>query len=287
MNDPSSTQGQGPTESKESELLAGLRAGEPNSFENLVRSFSPRLLSTAMRMLGSEADAQDAVQEALISAWKHIDKFEASSSLSTWLHRIAVNACLARLRSSQAKREVPLSDGASPVNLAFEGLPSAWSEPGPNLEKRVAMRQAIQRALALIPLEFRTVLLLRDVEELSSREVAEQLGISDASVRQRLHRARSTMAELLRPELCEGPALTCGGQFDLLMDYIDQQLPLNLQGPVTEHVQGCETCRSLSAVYRQTVAWPKAIADLTALDEAPAHWLGLTLEKGLRSAPVG
>lgn len=286
MNPQSPLNRQIPEQNKEAELLAGLRAGHADSFENLLRTHSPRLLSTAIRILGNEADAQDAVQEALISAWKHIDKFEGNSSLSTWLHRIAVNACLAHLRTSQVKTEVALTDGESAINLAFEGLPSAWSEPGPNLEKRVAMRQTIQRALGLIPEEFRTVLLLRDVEEFSSREVAERLGISDASVRQRLHRARSTMAEILRPELCEGPALTCGGQFDLLMDYIDQQLPAELKGPVSEHVQGCETCRGLHTVYLQTVAWPKAVAELTALEEAPAPWLGITLEKGIRSLPL-
>ncbi len=146
------------------------------------------------------------------------------------VHRIVVNACLAVLRTARAKTEVSIETGSRTIALAFEGLPSAWSEPGPSLEKRVAMRQALQRALSSIPEEFRTVLLLRDVEELSSREVSERLGIPDTAVRQRLHRARSAMAELLRPELCDGPERLCGGQLDLLMDYIDNALPPGTAG---------------------------------------------------------
>jgi predicted DNA-binding protein (UPF0251 family) len=140
---------------------------------------------------------------------------------------------------------VRLGYGERPVSLAFEGLPKAWSEPVFSLEKRIAMRRSIQKALNLIPEDFRIVLILRDVEEWSSREVADRLGIPDAAVRQRLHRARTAMAELLRPELCEGPELTCGGQLDLLLDYIDRALPAELQTPVHEHIQGCEACTGL------------------------------------------
>src|SRR5439155_15022488 len=141
------------------------------------------LLTTASRILGRDRDAQDAVQDSLVSAWKNIGDFQGTSGIYTWLHRITVNACLAKLRTAPAKSEVSISDDERPVNLAFEGLPMAWSEPGPSLEKRLMMRRSLQKALDMIPEEFRTVLILRDVEELSSQEVAAQLGVPDATVR--------------------------------------------------------------------------------------------------------
>ena len=264
----------------ESSLLIGLRSGDPASFERLVRSNSARLLATASRILGSERDAQDVVQEALISAWKSIDTFEGTSSLYTWLHRIAVNACLARLRTARSKSEVSIADADRPVSLAFEGLPSAWSHSGPSLEQRLAMRRAIQKALNLIPEDLRIVLLLRDVEELSSHEVSERLGIADTAVRQRLHRARTAMAEVLRPELCGGPELTCGGQVHLLLDYIDNKLPSALQPPVHAHIEGCLACTALLNTYRKTIGIPRAIAGLTSPDDVSHGWISQTVTRG-------
>jgi RNA polymerase sigma-70 factor (ECF subfamily) len=263
----------------DSSLVDGLRLRDSASFEQLVRTHSGRLLATASRMLGSESDAQDVVQEAMISTWKNIASFEGTSAFSTWLHRIVVNACLARLRTAQHKSEVSLGDEHRAVNPAFEGLPLAWSEPAPTMEKRLTMSRALQKALSQIPEEFRTVLLLRDVEELSSREVSERLGIPDATVRQRLHRARTAMAELLRPELCNGPELTCGGQLDLLMDYIDKALPADLQTPVHQHIEGCATCHSLHETYRMTIGIPRAIAELTALGEIDPEWVSNTVTR--------
>jgi len=260
----------------ESSLLCGLRTGDPASFEHLARNYSGRLFATAARILGSEVDAQDVVQETLISAWKGIASFEGTSGLYTWLHRITVNACLARLRTARAKSEVSIADDNRSVGIAFEGLPPAWSDPAPGLEKRLTMRQALQKALSLVPEDFRTVLLLRDVEDLSSREVADRLGLPDATVRQRLHRARTLMAELLRPELCNGPELICGGQLDLLLDYIDNALPTDVQAPVHDHIEGCPACTSLRDTYRMTIGVPRAIAELTAVDDVPSDWIAET-----------
>jgi RNA polymerase sigma-70 factor (ECF subfamily) len=271
----------------ESTVVVGLQAGNPEAFEELVRTSSGRLLATAYRILGSEDAAQDAVQEGLIAAWKAIASFEGESSLSTWLHRIVVNASLARLRSAKGRGEVSLSDETGTVASAFEGLAGAWTEPGPRLETKLAMRTAIQKALRLIPEEFRTVLVLRDVEELSSREVAERLGIPDATVRQRLHRARAAMAEILRPELCGGAELTCGGQLDLLLDYIDAALPAELQVPVHEHLESCETCGSLLEIYRTTVGIPRAVAEWTTFDDVPEAWISRTAALGNAGGEVG
>lgn len=268
----------------ESSLLQGLRSGDPASFEEVVRKHGGRLLAVAARILGSEDEAPDVVQEAFISAWRGIAAFEGSSRLSTWLHRIVVNACLARLRAAPVKSEVSLADEEQGVRLAFAGQPSAWFDPGVDLEKRVAMRHAIQRALRLIPEELRSVLLLRDVEGLTSREVADHLGLPDTTVRQRLHRARRAMAELLRPELCTADQLTCGGQLDLLLDYIDGLLSAEMQPQVQNHLDTCAMCASLLGTYRATIAIPRAIAELTAVEDVAGAWVTETVARAMRPA---
>jgi RNA polymerase sigma-70 factor (ECF subfamily) len=272
------------SEAEDRSLVEGLKASKPEAFENLVRNFSPRLLATANRVLRNADEAQDAVQEALISVWKSIGQFQGMASLSTWVHRIVINICLARMRSSRAQREVSIADEGSSFSVAFEGLPAAWSEPGPNLEKRVAMRRSIQRALDEIPEEFRIVLLLRDVEELSSRETAEKLGIADSLVRQRLHRARTIMAEMLLPELCEGPGLMCGGQLDLLLDYIDSALPVDLQQPVHDHIESCPTCAGLLNQYRATIGIPRAVLEFTQVPDVDAEFVVGTVDLWKRVA---
>lgn len=263
----------------ETELIAKLRAQDPASFEEIVRQYSARLTSTAGRIFGNDRDSQDAVQDAFISAWQAIGTFKGESSLYTWLHRITVNVCLARMRSSQFRNEVSIADENHEVGIAYADLPAAWSEPSPDMENRLAMRQSIERALKGIPEEFRTVLILRDVEDFSSREVAEQLGLSDATVRQRLHRARAAMAEQLRPELCNAPPLTCGGQLDLLFDYIDNALAQEQQGPVGDHIRDCVTCSGLLHTYRATVGLPRAILDLTAASEPKEEWIRATVTR--------
>lgn len=108
--------------------------------------------------------------------------------------------------------------------------------------------------------EYRTVLVLRDIEELSSKEVALALSISDASVRQRLHRARQSIAERLRPELRGADAITCGGRLDLLFDHLDGVLEEKLRVPVGAHVAGCATCTALASGYVVTLAEIKSAA---------------------------
>jgi len=246
---------------QESNLLVRLRSRDPQAFEELVRSLSPRLLSSAVRILANQDDARDAVQEAFVSVWKNIGQFAGDSSLYTWIHRIVINACLARLRSIRTRKEVDLAsvEVGTPGPVSYLG--ERWSDSGPSLEKRTAMRQALERALGKLPHDLRLVLLLRDVEELSSKETAVQLGIADALVRQRLHRARTIMAETLRPELCERPELTCGGQLDLLLDYIDSALPSDLRQAVHDHISSCPACANLLTIYRTTIGLPQAWRD--------------------------
>lgn len=265
----------------EAELVSALQQGESSAFATLVTLVGPKLVASATRILRRRQEAEDAVQETLLAVWKSIRKFEGGSSLYTWMHRILINSCLARLRSTRAAEEIVLSN-LDDKNMPGERTPrDNRGQQGSTLEKQIAMRHTVEKALQQIPEEFRTVLLLRDVEELSSKEAAELIGISDSLVRQRLHRARTMMAEILRPELCSGRELTCGGQLDLLMDYIDGLLSVEMFDPVDSHIASCEACTRLLLAYRGAINYPKALREPNCDPELPVELVKRIVEQAV------
>ncbi len=199
-----SAQLQTPNPINEAALLAGLRDGEDEAFEALVRTYGGRLLQVARRFVGAE-EARDAVQEALLSAFKAIDRFDGKSKISTWLHRIVVNTCLMRLRRQKSRPEQSIE----PL------LPSYLEDghragPGPDWEsperilRRTQTRELVHEAIDRLPENYRTVLLLRDIEGLSGAETGDKLGITTGAVKVRLHRARQALREILDPHLRKG-----------------------------------------------------------------------------------
>jgi RNA polymerase sigma-70 factor (ECF subfamily) len=182
----------------ESALVAQLRAGDESAFERVVRQYSPRMLAAARRILRNEEDARDALQDAFISAFKALPQFEGESRLSTWLHRIGINAALMKLRSRQRKNERPISellprflDDGHPAEP-----PGPW-EPVEKLLERQETRDLVRRTIDELPDSHRIVLILRDIEELSTEQAAEELGVSVGVVKTRLHRARQALRTLL------------------------------------------------------------------------------------------
>jgi RNA polymerase sigma-70 factor, ECF subfamily len=186
----------------EPQLIARLRAGEETAFEQLVRSTSGRLLAAARRLLRNEEDARDAVQSAFIRAFQSLSRFREESRLSTWLHRILVNEALMRLRS-RARGEEESIDGLLPTFVA-DGHQTRdtvdWSETADKALERAETAALINRAIDQLPESYRTVLVMRDLEELSSAEVAEMLGVSTNVIKVRLHRARQALRTLLERE---------------------------------------------------------------------------------------
>lgn len=183
----------------ETELVAQLQAGSDSAFEVVVRTYGGRMLAVARRMLGSDEDAQDAVQEAFLSALKAIGQFEQQSKLGTWLHRIVVNVALMKLRSRRRKPEA-LIDDLLPKFLddGHQAQPAVdWRDTADvalmKSETRALVRQCIQQ----LPEIYRTVLVLRGIEELDTDESAQMLGVTVAVVKTRLHRARLALRTLL------------------------------------------------------------------------------------------
>lgn len=196
MTEPGSTPLQ-----DENALLAALRANEASAYETLVRQHLPRLLTVTRRILGNEEDAHDAVQEAFLSAFKGLASFDGASRLATWLHRIAVNAALMKLRSRKRKPEQSL-DGLLP-RFIDDGHqadpPAAWQESAEQILSRQEVRERVRQAIDELPESYRTVLLLRDIEEMDTEETARALGVSVGVVKTRLHRARQALRSLLDP----------------------------------------------------------------------------------------
>lgn len=194
-----------PADAGETELLARLKAGDPRAFEQLVRDLGPRMLATAKRFLPGDDDAQDAVQEAFISAIRALPNFEGHSRLSTWIHRILVNACLMKLRSRQRRPE-RLIDDLLP-RFAEDGHHAepvaAWTPPEAGLEQ-TELRTLVRSAIDQLPETYRTVLLARDIEGLDTEATATLLGMTPAAVKTRLHRARLALRELLNPHFRGG-----------------------------------------------------------------------------------
>ena len=197
--------GQAERSQGEAPLLSRLRAGDPEAFEVLVRMQTPRLLAVTRRMLRNEEDAKDAVQDAFIHAFKSLDSFEGSCQISTWLHRIAVTSSLMKLRSRRRKPETPIEE-LLPAFLEdghHAAHPPEWREDALALMERREERDFVRACIDQLPESYRTVLVLRDIEELDGGETAQLLGVTENAVKVRLHRARQALRSLLEPRFRE------------------------------------------------------------------------------------
>jgi RNA polymerase sigma-70 factor (ECF subfamily) len=194
---------EGPSLADEGRLVDRLRAGDDSAYEQLVRTFGPRLLAVIRRFLPDQEDGQDALQDAFLSAFKAIDRFKGDSSLGTWLHRIAVNAALMRLRSRKRRPERPIEDLLPRfVEDGHRERPGqAWAVTHDTSVADRETRELVRSCIDRLPDSYRTILLLRDIEEHSTEETAAILELSVANVKTRLHRARQALRELLDPHL--------------------------------------------------------------------------------------
>jgi RNA polymerase sigma-70 factor (ECF subfamily) len=181
-------------------LLEAMRRGEGDAFDRFVARFAPLILAFGMRMCGHRQDAEDVFQETLVKVYDQVSSLADPGALRTWLWRVVSNECLMSRRGPRdPRRSVGLGDmshgdDAALVEFADDGAPS------PELEAiRSEDRARIEGALRRLSPEYRAIVLLRDFEELSTAEVAEVLGITEANAKVRLHRARLA----LRRELAE------------------------------------------------------------------------------------
>ncbi|MCA9771283.1 MAG: sigma-70 family RNA polymerase sigma factor [Myxococcales bacterium] len=186
-----------------SDLLARLVAREPKAFEEVVRKHGPRMRATARRLLRSESDADDCLQNAFLQVFRHIDRFEGRASLASWLRSITANEALMMLRARRAHPEEdiePLLPAFLPDGHRAHESPLG-SEPLDALVEREQIAALVRRNIEHLPENHRTVVLLRDIEGFSTEEVAKLLDTNENVIKARLHRARAALKRLLEVSL--------------------------------------------------------------------------------------
>jgi RNA polymerase sigma-70 factor, ECF subfamily len=173
------------------DLLHAHVEGDPQAFAELFLRHRDRLWAVAIRTLADREEAADALQDALLSAHRAAAKFRGDSAVTTWLHRIVVNACLDRIRRRQAHPTVPLPDGSRPD----DGRPTAAEPAAPPVDHDTALD--VRQALGQLPAEQRIALILVDVQGYPVAEVAEMLGVAEGTVKSRCARGRAKLAVVL------------------------------------------------------------------------------------------
>jgi RNA polymerase sigma-70 factor, ECF subfamily len=180
--------------SDEEELLRGLRQRDAAAFTSFVRGQSIKVISLCFRMLGNRAEAEDVAQEVFITVFKMIDGFRSDSKLSTWVYRIAVNHCKNRLkylaRRRQGSREEVDENAAQIASL------SPFRNPE-QVATGAQIDEAVQKAMLELDEEHRTLIVLRDLEDLTVEEISEITGLPDGTVKSRLHRGRLALRKRL------------------------------------------------------------------------------------------
>ena len=181
----------------ESSLVARARTGDTEAFSELVRHYERRVYRLAKNITRNDEDAEDVLQDAFLKAYTHLDNFKGDSKFYTWIVRIAVNEALMRLRKRKTDRNVPLDE---PVELGEETVAreiAVWEDNPEQRYSKEEWRAILDSAVDDLKPDFRTVFVLRDIEELSTEETAETLGISVPAVKSRLLRARLALRETL------------------------------------------------------------------------------------------
>jgi len=187
----------------DAELAGRVAAGDREAFRVLVKRYNQTLYRTARSVLKDEAGAEDAVQDAYLLAYRAMGKFRGEAKLSTWLVRIVINESIARLRKRSRNAEIIRLDGGA--ELDYEAEEASMNESTPEQPEHAAQRAQARRLLEAkideLPDAFRTVFVLRAVEELSVEETAAALDIPEATVRTRFFRARGLLREALSKEI--------------------------------------------------------------------------------------
>jgi RNA polymerase sigma-70 factor, ECF subfamily len=190
-------------------LLDALKSGDERAFAQLVRANSGRMLAVARRILKSDEEAHDATQEAFLQAFRAIGRFQGEAMLSTWLHRITVNACLMRLRHRKRHPEHSIDELLPTFDETGHRIESeavVWCDDVPARMESAQTRRAVREAIDRLPENHRVVVVLRDIDGLSTEECAEALGIRPEAAKMRVHRARQALRTLLEPQFSEGVA---------------------------------------------------------------------------------
>jgi RNA polymerase sigma-70 factor, ECF subfamily len=186
----------------ESELLARILSGEKELFHDLIRPYERMVYLTLFSIVKNETEAEDAAQDAVISAYRHLASFRGDAKFSTWLTTIAINEGRKRLRKAKVAMEQSIDEDIDGEEGEYAPAPlTDWREIPSEALERKELREALRAAVEELPDIYRQVFTLRDLEEMNVEETAKALGINTGAVKVRLHRARIMLQKRLAPFL--------------------------------------------------------------------------------------
>ena len=183
----------------DNELVECARSGENEAFGELVRRYRNKVNSLALKITKNEIDAQEVVQEVFLNAFSKLDSFKGTAAFSSWLYRVVANGALMLLRSRKRDAYEPwdgMSSNQEPTSLLLSST-TEWSTRADRIFERREIMELLEREFEVIPERYRTILILREIDGLSNKEIADVLGVTVAAVKSRLHRARLSLRKQL------------------------------------------------------------------------------------------
>lgn len=240
-----------------------LRDRRPESLEQALSLLQNTIFAFSMKVCGHREDAEDTMQETLLQAAPQLPHFESPEALAVWLYKVARTRCLMSRRRSKFAPKAHLSlDEILPDRAELEAL-TAGAEKSPfqhvlRAESAAEMRRAIDK----VPPDYRMILVLHDMEELSTQEIARITGLREGTVRVRLHRARVFLRNQLAPggngkprrAGRSGPSRQCRKLFAALSDYLDRELDSEMRRLVERHMRECRPCDAFLQSLEETIA---------------------------------
>lgn len=196
MRNMTSTEPSSEAQSDE-ELVARAKAGDPDAFPQLLKKYNRRILRVGRNITNNDEDAEDVLQETFLKAYTHLDSFQGNSKFYTWLVRIAMNEALMKLRKRKGDKVISLDEQLDTGEDTITREIAVWEGNPEDRYSQEELRALLDKTVTSLPESFRSVFLLRDVEELSTEETAEILNLSIPAVKSRLLRARLQLREKL------------------------------------------------------------------------------------------
>ena len=180
----------------EQELVQRAKNGDENAFAQLMRDNEKRVYNLTLRMTGNPEDAMDLAQETFLNAWRGLKFFKGDSAFSTWVYRLANNACIDHLRKQSRRRDINAPLPTDPEDDSLPDVPDERYRPDHHLEQQES-RRALEQGLAQLSQEHRQVLVMRELSGLSYQEIGDVLGLEAGTVKSRIARARLSLRKIL------------------------------------------------------------------------------------------
>ncbi len=247
-----------------------IRRQDPQSLERALALLQDTVFSFSMKVCGHRPDAEDTMQEVLLQSLPKLSKFDSPRALIVWLYKVAKTRCLmSRRRSKFAPKEALSLEALMPDRRELDRLSGVADDTPETALDRKERAKRLRNAVQKLPSEYRLILVLHDMEELSDSDIAEITGLRPGTIRVRLHRARLFVRkELAKPESGVAPARspkhTAGGpagaperrckeMFAELSDYLDEELDDSLCAELEKHINGCEPCEAFLTSLEKSI----------------------------------